>query len=86
MSTTESCFNCMYGYQDEALKGARELLCTLVPQITLTYTEDEMAMGTALHDVPEICKFHNLEGIALNKAAAKKKRDRKSQESEVSES
>jgi hypothetical protein len=85
MSTKKSCFNCIHGFQDEVLKETRELLCTLGPQITQSYTEEEMAMGTALQDLPDLCKVHNLEGIALNKAFAKKKRDRKSQDIEVSE-
>jgi len=79
MSNNKSCFNCIYGFQDAALKASRELLCTLIPQATLDYTEAEEAEGTALQDVPDLCMFHNLEGDALKKACAKKIKARKAQ-------
>lgn len=69
----KSCFNCIHGFQDETLKASRELLCTLEPKITHTYSESDMVKGIALQDIPPVCMFHNLEGLEVKKAANKKK-------------
>ena len=82
MSNTKSCFNCIHGMQNETLVEAREVLCKLTPNITLTYTQEEMDQGTALQDVPELCWFHNLEGKELNKAYTRKAKAKKSDFSE----